>query len=251
MTTANDLITRALRTIQFLGDTEVPSASQSSDGLVSFNAMLDSWSAGHGLTAYEIQEQSFALVIGTASYTIGIGGTINVYRPNSITQAYIRDSNNNNYGMRIVPRALWNSIGNRGSTITSQIPNTLFYDPQYPLGIINIFPTPLLAYTCYFDSELQQVTSAALTTSISMPPGYERAFVFNLGVDLANMMGFPIPAAGANQKNTVQLAEEALANIKRRNIQNNPQYAAYDSAIVSNSYATYNIYSDSFGRRGD
>lgn len=249
MTTVNDIITKSLRTIQFLGDTEVPSASQASDGLYAFNAMLDSWSAGYDLAAYEVLEQSFALTIGVASYTVGVGGTVNVQRPNSITQAYIQDSGYNNYGMKIVPRAKWNMIGNRGPTITSQIPDTLFYDPQYPLGVINIFPTPLLGYTLFFDSPLMQVTSAALTTVISMPPGYERAFIFNLGVDLANQFGFPIPASGPGQKNTCQLADEALANIKRRNIANNEVVASYDAAIVSHSYATYNIFSDSFGRR--
>lgn len=250
MTTTLDIITRALRSIQFLGDTEVPSASQANDGLVYFNALLDSWSAGYGLTAYEVLEQSFQLVIGTNSYTIGSGGVINVARPNSIVAAYVQDSGKNNFRMKIYTRAQWNAIGNRGNQITSQIPDTLFYDPQYPLGVINIFPTPLIAYTCFFDSELQQVTSAGLTTAISMPPGYERAFVFNLGVEMANAFGFPIPAVGPGQKNIAQLAEESIAAIKRRNLQNNPQYAEYDAAIVSHSYATYNIFSDSFGRRG-
>jgi hypothetical protein len=42
--------------------------------------------------------------------------------------------------MEVVPRDKWNQIGNRSSTITSQIPSVLFYDPQFPLGVINVFP---------------------------------------------------------------------------------------------------------------
>jgi hypothetical protein len=246
MTTANDLITRSMRLLQALGSTEVPTASESNDGLVALNAMLDSWSLDD-LVSYEIEEQSFPLSPGTSAYTIGVGGVINTVRPQEIVQAYVRDSGNNNFLMRLVPRDKWNQIGNRGPTITSQIPNTMFYDPQYPLGIINIFPTPLLPYTCFFSNVLNQVTLATLTTNIAMPVGYERAYVFNLAVEISSMFGIPIPPVGPGQKNVAQLAQESLAAVKSNNIKD--VISNYDAAIVSRSYATYNIYSDTFGRQ--
>lgn len=228
-----------MKALQVLGGTEVPSASEANDGLVAFNAMLDSWS-GEGLTAYAIAENSFTLQIGTASYTVGPGGVINAVRPVNITQAYIRDTGNNNFELAILPRDKWNEIGNRGSTVTSQIPTALFYDPQYPLGIINIFPTPLLAYTCFYDEGLQQVSSASLTTAVAMPPGYERAYVYNLAVEISSMFGIPIPPAAPGSKNVGQLAMESLANIKRTNL---PEIIAdYDDAIVSSGAPTYNIF---------
>lgn len=241
-----DIITRAMKALKVLGATEVPSASEANDGLVAFNSMLDSWSLDN-LFAYEVEESSFPLVAGTAQYSIGIGGVINQQRPLDIVQAYIRDSNNNNFGMSILTRERWNYIGNRGPTITSQIPTVLFYDPQYPLAYINVFPTPLLAYTCFFSNTRNQVTSAALTTNINMPPGYERAYVFNLAVEMASQFGFEIPAAGPGQRSIVDLAEESRAAIKTQNTQE--VIANYDGSIVSRSYATYNIFSDSYGRR--
>ena len=241
MATTNDMITRAMKALKALGGNEVPSAAEYTDGLNAFNMMLESMSLER-LATYRIQEQSFTLTIGTASYTIGPGGAINTTRPLDITQAYIQDTNSNNYLLTIVPRDKWNQIGNRGSTITSQIPDTLFYDPQYPLGVINIFPTPLLGYTCFYDSALQQVTSVSGSTTISMPPGYERMYVFNLAVEMANMFGFEIPPVGPGQKNVVELAAEAKANVKRNNL---PEIIAnYDGAIVSRSYASYNIFRD-------
>lgn len=240
---ASDLITRAMKALKAIGGTEVPSASEANDGLIALNAMLDSWS-NERLTMFQVQEQSFPLVIGQSAYTIGTGGNINTVRPLDITQAYVQDTpNNNNYLMKIVPRDKWNEIGNRGPTITSQIPDTLFYDPQFPLGVINIFPTPLLTYTVFFDNALQQVQFAALTTALSAPPGYERALVYNLAVEISNMFGIEIPPASPGSKNVGQLASESLANIKRTNI---PEIiASYDPAIVSRSYATYNIFRDS------
>ncbi len=245
MTTANDLITRAMKALKALGSNEVPTAAEANDGLVALNSMLDSWSLDD-LISYEVQEQSFPLVVGQASYTIGPGGNINTTRPQDISQAYVQDSNFNNFLMRIIPRDKWNQIGNRGPTITSQIPNTLFYDPQSPLGIINIFPTPLLSYTCFFDNVLNQVIFTNLATVLAMPIGYERAYVYNLAVEMSNMFGFDIPPVGPGQKNVVQLAEDALAAVKANNIKD--VISNYDPAVVSHSYATYNIYSDSWGR---
>ncbi len=198
------------------------------------------------LNSYVIEEQSFPLVVGQASYTIGVGGNINVARPFDISQAYIRDSGNNNFLMRIIPRDKWNQIGNRGSTITSQIPNTLFYDPQFPLGVINIFPTPLLTYTMFFDNTLNQANFATLVTALAMPPGYERMYVYNLAVEISSMFGIPIPAVGPGQKNIAQLADDSMAAVKSNNIKD--VISNYDPSIVSRSYATYNIYSDSYGR---
>jgi hypothetical protein len=239
---ANDLITRAMKSLQALGQTEVPSAGEANDGLVALNAMLDSWS-NENLASYAVLEQSFVLSPGTNSYTIGSGGVINVTRPLDIVQAYLTDASNNNFILQILPRDKWNQIGDRSTNITSQLPDTMFYDPQFPLGVINIFPTPLLAYTVFFDSVTQQTQFSTLTQTLSMPPGYERAMVYNLAVEISNMFGIPIPPVAPGAKNVGQLAMDSLGNIKRTNIKD--VIADYDASIVSRSYYTYNIYRDS------
>lgn len=242
MTTAADIIRRAAIALGYLGRTETLAAGDANDGLTAFNAMLDSWS-NEGLMSYVVLERSFTLTIGTQQYTIGSGGTINTTRPYNILQAFVRDSNNNDYPMSILPRYTWNQIGKK--TITSQIPDTLFYDPQYPLGIINIFPVPLAAYTVYFDSVQNQVDFSALTTALSMPEGYERAYVFNLALELMNV-GFPCLLDDKAYMRLVNNAAESKANVKRVN--QKEVKAEYDAAVVSKSYATYNIYSDSYPR---
>jgi len=240
---ASDIITRSMRLLQALGGTEVPKADEANDALTALNALLDSWSL-EGLMTYETLERSFSLQVAKNSYTIGPSGAdITATRPLDIVQAYVQDASSNNFPMRIIPMDKWNLIGNRGVGITSQIPDTLFYDPQFPNGVINVFPTPLLTYTLFYDSALNQVTFAALTTNLSMPPGYERAFVYNLAVEISSMFGIPIPAAQPGQKNVAQLAAESLANVKRANIKE--VISEYDGSIISKSYATYNIFRDS------
>ena len=238
MTTANDIITRAMKSLGTLGRNEVPSAQEATDGLTAFNALLESWS-NEKLMSYVTLERSFPLVVGTQSYTIGSGGVINTQRPTDITQAFIRDANNLDYGMRIVPRDVWNGIGNKN--ITSQIPQTLFYESSYPLGTIYIFPIPLLNYTCYYDSTTQQVTFSDLTTAMSMPPGYERCFVMCLALELM-AAGYPCLLNQTQLAALTSAASEAKAAIKRMNIKE--VLAKYDESIVSRSYATYNIYRD-------
>jgi hypothetical protein len=242
MTTAADIIRRAAIALGYLGRTETLSAGDANDGLTAFNAMLDSW-VGESLMSYVTLQRSFPLVANTAQYTIGSGGTINSARPYDILQAFVRDSNNNDYPMSIVPRYNWNQIGQK--TITSQIPDTLFYDPQYPLGVINIFPVPLLAYTVYFDSVQNQIDFSDLTTSLSAPDGYERAYVFNLALELMSV-GFPCLLGPNELARLTANASDAKANVKRQNIKE--VKAEYDAAIVSKSYATYNVYSDSYPR---
>ena len=242
MTTASDMITRAARTLGYLGRTEVLSAADANDGLLALNAMLGSWS-NEFLLSYATNQRSFTLTPGTQTYTIGSGGTINSTRPFDITGAFVRDSNNNDYGMAVIPIAQWDAIGLK--TITSQIPDTLYYDSQYPLGIINIFPVPLLAYTVFFDSTIDQALFTALTTDLAMPVGYERAYILNLALEMM-VAGFPCLLDERGLSILTMQAAEAKGNIKRANIKE--MIAEYDEAIVSRSDATFNIYSGGWPR---
>ena len=243
MTTFADVCTRAAKAIRYLGRTETLTAQDANDALTAFNAMLDSWS-NERLISYVVLERSFNLVVNQQQYTIGTSGTpdITATRPLDILQAYVQDANGNNFLMNIKTRDWWNQIGNRSSTITSQIPTDIFYDPQYPNGVINIFPTPLISYTVYYDSTQDQVDSSVLTTTISMPLGYEQAYVLNLALEMISQ-GFPSMLKQEELAILMKNAADAKANIKRTNIKD--VIANYDAAIVSRSYATYNIYRDS------
>jgi hypothetical protein len=242
MTTASDILTRSAKALGYLGRTEVLSAADANDSLVCFNALLDSWS-NEALMSYVELQRNFPMVAGQQQYTIGTGGNINSTRPYDVTSAYIRDNNSNDYPMQIFNQDQWDKIGLK--TITSQIPDTLFYDSQYPLGIINIFPIPLVNYTVYFNSTTDQVDFTSLTQSLSLPVGYERAFVLNLALDMMSA-GFPCLLVGDGLAQLRANAAEAKGNIKRANIKE--VVAEFDSSIISKSNATYNIYSDSSPR---
>lgn len=238
MATFTDLLQDALSEIGVYSPGQTLTDADLQAGFRVGNRMVDQWS-NERLMLYEIQERSFTLTPGTNQYTIGTGGTINTTRPLAITQAYIRDTGNNRYLMNILPRDKWNQIGNVSSNITSQIPTSLFYDPQYPLGVINVFPTPLVAYPLFYDNALQLTQFASVTTSITLPPGYEAAIVHNLAVQLG-----PYFRDSAVSQDVKDLAAEAKATIKRTNL---PEIIAnYDPYLLPRPAMTYNIFRDGY-----
>lgn len=241
--TAQSIITRAARALGYLGRTETLSAADANDGLECLNAMLDSW-AGEELYSWAVNTQSFPLVQGKQSYTIGDApADIVATRPTNIDSAYLIDSNQLTYTVNVIPQDKWDAIGQKN--ITSQLPTTLFYDSQFPLGIINIFPVPLLVYTLYYQWITQQNFFTSLTTQLAAPPGYALAYIQNLALQLKSA-GFPCLLNADDMGQLRENASIAKGNIKRTNIKE--VIAEYDRAIVANSYATYNIYADGFPR---
>ncbi len=241
MATAQDIIQAALEELGVYAPGETMTNADASRGLWVLNAMLDSWS-NESLFCYAIKETSFPLVVGQQQYTIGPGGQINATRPLRVIEgpgaAYITDQNNNIYPVGVIPQDQWNLIGLR--TNTSDIPDTMFYDPQFPLGIINIFPVPLMTYTFTFDAYLQLSDFTGLTTALTLPPGYQDAIQHNLAIRLK-----PFFRDAQIDPLIVELASQTKAAIKRNNLRTN--VAVYDAEMISRATPTYNIYRDRTG----
>ncbi len=244
MTTVAQLLKDSAIALGYLGRNETMSAQDINDAMRVFNRMLDSWS-NEALASYVNTQRFFPTVFGKQSYTIGSGGDINVTRPTEILSAFIRDTNSIDYGMKMVTQDYWDGIGQK--TITSQIPDTFYYESTFPLGTINIFPIPLVAgYRVYYRATLDQVDASALTDVINMPTGYELAYTLNLAIQMM-AAGFPCMLDQGALSVLILGAADAKASVKRVNIKE--VVAEYDDAIVSRSNATYNIYSDSQARQ--
>jgi hypothetical protein len=235
-----------LEALQMLGQYDAQTPMTAEDGALALtvcNDMLDSWS-NESLTTFTILEQSAVLVPGQQSYTIGQGGNFNMTRPIRIIEgpgsAYVQDGNGNNYQMEVVPRDKWNLYANRSNIVQSDFPNILFYDPQFPLGVINVLPYPNAAYTMFWDSYLQLSDFANLQTEVTLPPGYALAIKTNLAVALK-------PYFDDAQLDPIVLARamESKGNIKRSNMR--PVVALYDAEIVSRAGVSYNPYTDTVG----
>lgn len=241
--TALDLITDSLQLLQVYAPGEIISDADAERMLDCLNSMLDNWS-NLTLACFSILEQSLVLVGGQQQYTVGPGGYVNGPRPLKILDgpgtAYVQDFNGNNYAVTVVARDQWNLYGNRSELITSDFPDTLFYDPQFPLGIINLMPVPTINYTLFFDSYSQLAELSDLNTALSLPPGYKRAIVTNLAVSAK-----PYFKTTQIDPLVVQEAMRTFGDIKRTNMR--PNVAIMEPELVSKAQISYNPYTDRQG----
>jgi len=190
---------------------------------------------------------AFSFPLGGIVGATATGQIIGIAAPRPISiltgqgAAYLVDTNSNRYPINVIEQDQWNQIGLL--TETSQLPDTMFYNPQFPLGVINIFPTPSIAYTVYFDSRLQLADMANLFQAFSLPPGYMMAIKDGLFLRMWNDYKQGDPPAYR-----VEMASKSLSALKRNNIKVSP--STYDTAVVSKAQSSYNIYSDSTNRGG-
>jgi hypothetical protein len=185
MSTALSLITKAMQKVGVLVKSESPSADESADGLDALNDMLSSWS-NDSLLVYARVTESFTLAAGTSSYTIGSGATFNTTRPINIVQAHVRQTGSNiDYPISPVSDEIYQGVALK--TLQS-IPFMLNYTNGFPTGTINLYPTPNEAFTLYLTSE-KELTQFDLSTTVSLPPGWKRALIYNLAIELAPEYG--------------------------------------------------------------
>lgn len=221
--TALDLISSSLRLLGVLATGENASASEAKDGLVSLNDLIDSWSTQNLLIPNKVSE-TFPLVVGQKTYTMGAGGNFNTSRPQRIENALIQFTGNNpvlDMPMKLLNQDEYSSILLK--TQESTFPMYLYSDNAYPLTNISVWPVPDAANNIVLYSWKPLASLAALTTSPSLPPGYGRALRYNLAVELAPEYGKQIPPS------VEAIAMESKAEIKRMNFA--PQYLQVDRAL--------------------
>ena len=239
LTTALDIIQDAFELLGIYGPGDTAAAADSARGLSVLNDMLDVWS-NETLTCFAELTQTFTLQVGIGTYTVGPGGMISGTRPLRVIEApgsaYLLDTQGNRYMMTVVDQMTWNN--QTTAVANANLPDTLFYDPQYPLGIINIWPTPSMSYTCSFLSYLQLGDFGSLTAVFSLPPGYKRAITTNLALSLKAYF-----TSAQLDPDVREEARDTKASIKRTNMR--MQISVYDPELVARSSSGgYNIYND-------
>ena len=199
-----ELITMSMKDIGAynLGDTL--DAQEAQDAINALNTMVDMWNIG--LAIYASTRESFALTIGTQTYTWGTGGTFSTARPVKLTGAFVRDSGGNDYPVELISEPQWDSIPEKTDTGR---PFCLFYNPAYPLAEVNLYYVPDLAYTLYTDSDKDLGEFTSLTATIALPPEYIPALRWNLAAELCPMYKKPVPPK------VEQMAMISLAAVKR------------------------------------
>ena len=209
-TTANEQINGALRLLGVLAEGETPSAATSQDALVALNQMIDSWNTER-LSVFSTQDQIFSWPPGAISRTLGPTGDFVGERPILIDDStYFRDpASGISYGLKLINQQQYNGIAVK--TVTSTYPQVMWVNMEYPDITMTVYPVPTKVLEFHIVSVNPLTAPANLATVLAFPPGYLRAFRYNLACEIA-------PEFGVEPSPTVmRVAMTSKRNLKRIN----------------------------------
>ena len=234
-TTAGDQINRALRLLGVLAEGETPSAATSQDALLAMNQMIDSWNTER-LSVFATQDQVFSWPAGEIRRTLGPTGDFVGNRPVLLDDAtYYRAPSGVSYGIKFINQDQYNGIAVK--TATSTFPQVIFVNETFPDVEMYIYPKPTQTLEWHFISVEELSQPANLATQLYFPPGYMRAFAYNLTMEIA-------PEFGVEPSPQVQrIAMTSKRNLKRINNPNDIMSLPY--GVVANKQR-FNIYAGNF-----
>jgi hypothetical protein len=234
--TAGDQINRALRLLGVLAEGETPSAATSQDALMAMNQMIDSWNTER-LSVFSTQDQVFTWPAGEITRTLGPSGNFVGERPILIDDAtYYRDPGTNvSFGIKFINQQQYDGIAVK--TVTSTYPQVIFVNMTYPNVTMTIYPKPTRDLEWHIISVDPLNEPANLSTVLAFPPGYLRAFTYNLAMEFA-------PEFGVEPSPQVQrIAMTSKRNLKR--INNPDDVMSMPYAIVA-TRQRFNIYAGNY-----
>ena len=209
-TTAGDQINGALRLIGQLAEAETPSAATAEDALATLNQMIDSWNTER-LSVFSTQDQVFSWLPGFRTQTLGPTGDFVGNRPILVDDStYFRDpASGISFGIKLINQQQYDGIAVK--TVTSTYPQVMWVNMSYPNISMTVYPVPTKVLEWHIVSVQELTTPALLSTPLAFPPGYLRAFKYNLACELA-------PEFGVEPSPTVQrIAMTSKRNLKRIN----------------------------------
>lgn len=233
-TTALDLIKLSLAKCRVLGTGDILNDEDSRLSLDTLNLMLDSWSLDR-LFVYVEELQTFQTT-SQQVYTIGPGGDFNTARPFQLVSAYAQ-VNMVSYPIEILDNGeQYDNI--QIKSLATPWPQAVWYEPTYPIGKLHFWPVGSAEVKLRFTTPLQQF--ATLTTAVALPPGYKKAIVDALAVELAQAFNTEISPL------VVQSATNAVARLKRFNAK--PHTRHVDASFLASRYkmGKYNILTDGY-----
>ena len=228
MTAVRSIITRAVRLLGAVAQGTPLPAGDAADGLSALNSMLEAWNIS-SLNVYTENFTVYSLVAGKQLYTVGPTGDIAIaaqQRPTTIDRAKLRVLNtvpNIDLPIKLVEDEEWSEI--QVKDLQSTYPTKMYVAGGFPNLELYLWPIPNIVNDIVLWTWNQVSQLADINVDLSLPPGYERAIIYNLAMELSPEYGvLPSPVVA-------QTAVDSLAHIKR--INSIPLYLDCDAAILS------------------
>lgn len=216
------LIAGAFRLLGVLAAEEVPTDAEQANAFDALNDMLDSW-GNERLTLFATSRDTYTLIPNHNPHTIGLGGDFNVTRPVRIDRAslVLASSANTELPLEILSDAQWQIT--QGKNTTGK-PVYLWPETKYALINLWLNPVPVVPDFLVLYTWQQLGRFSATTVSVDFPPGYARAFRYNLAKELAPEYGVSL------SKEADDIATESKAILKRINTK--PVTMRSDGAVL-------------------
>lgn len=203
MTTPLDIIKLALKDAGVLGVGQTPLAEDLNDAFTRLNWMVSSWARKRWLVYHLIDV--VAVSTGAQSYSIGPGCDFDVsVRPDKIYSAFLRQwgggvdaqtipTNAVDYQVRILPsREDYNRLVMKG--MTPALTYYLFYDADWPQGVVCPWPAPTAGvYEMHLSIKQPIEEFTDPSQELNFPPEYKSALHYNLAERLRAAYHLPIP----------------------------------------------------------
>jgi hypothetical protein len=236
MATAGDQINGALRLLGILAEGETPSAETSQDALTALNQMIDSWNTER-LMIYNTIDQVFLWQPNLITQTLGPTGDFVGLRPVLLDDStYFKDpSSGISFGIKFINQQQYDGIAVK--TVTSTYPQVMWINMEHPNISMAIYPKPTKVLEWHFISVEELAQPATLATELYFPPGYLRAFRYNLACEIA-------PEFGVEPSPTVsRIAMASKRNLKRIN---NPDDIMSLPYSIVGTRQRYNIFAGNY-----
>lgn len=217
MTTAREIIADAHRLLGLVSSGNSLPEAVFQDNLAAFNLLVQSWNTER-MSVFCEQDQVVTWPSATRQGTIGPTGSLarvdlaTATRPVQVQPSsyFVDPTSNLSYAVAMVNQQQYNSLSLK--TITSTYPQVLWVNPTFPDVTLTVYPVPTIPLQMHVVSVEELTGPATLSTTISLPPGYLRAFKFAMAVELAPEFNMDAPAQ------VTRLAAVSKRAIRRLNV---------------------------------
>jgi hypothetical protein len=139
------------------------------------------------------------------------------------------------YGLKLINQQQYNGIAVK--TVTSTYPQVMWVNMTYPDITMTVYPVPTKVLEFHIVSVEELTNPANLSTTLAFPPGYLRAFKYNLACEFA-------PEFGVEPSPTVmRVAMTSKRNLKRIN---NPDDIMSIPYSIVGTRQRFNIFAGNF-----
>lgn len=236
MTTARQLIGDAHRLLGLVASGNALPESDYQDNLRAFNQMIDSWNTER-LSVFNTIDQTFLWPAGEITRHLGPTGEFVGLRPVALDDStYYRDpSTNVSFGIKFINQQQYDGIAVK--TVTSTYPQVMWINMEYPNISMTIYPKPTRVLEWHFISVQELDQPASLTTDLTFPPGYLRAFRYNLALELAPEF---------NVEPSAQVKRIAMTSKRDLKRQNNPDDVMSMPYAIVATRQRFNVYAGNY-----